>query len=147
MAKKLQSKMKISPTISLLILSIIFLTSCRKDEKKEVREKWFQYFFAFVESKHAGIGTDSMLINFQNHSAYQIDSVVMIFHNKGLLVNSKDTLIAKNIPAGKNLRIPVPHHFMGISHSVEFVFIRSKELEFCFDENLRTGERDAYHCQ
>jgi len=139
--------MKISPTLPLFLLITFLLSSCTRDEKKEVREKWFTYFFALVVPKHPGIGTDSMIVDFQNHSDYPVDSVAMIFHNRGLLINSSDTLFAAHIPAGKSVKVPVPYHVLGVSHSVEFIYIHSQELEFCFKSNAaRAQERDPYHC-
>ena len=140
--------------IYLLFISALFC-SCYSGEagkKKHVREKWFEYFFAFTTSPNdtMRLGTKDMFVEFQNHSEYKVDSVAIDFHNYGLFVmHPDDTLHAVNIPPNGHITLPVPRHYFGVHETARIIFLRSKELEFCFKTDSKhpdpTG--DAYHCQ
>jgi hypothetical protein len=131
------------------ILTFLFV-SCSNDaaEKKKMRNKWYEYFFAFVERAHMGLGTDSTVVEFQNHTNYTVDSVAVIFSNKGLFANNIDTLYATNIRANAHKQMVVPYHKMGITKTAQIIFIRSKELDFRFSLGNSGGKtEDPYYFQ
>jgi len=137
------------PVIGLLFSLLLFSCHREESEKKNIRNKWYEYFLAFVEAQNVGIGTDSTYIDFQNHSPYKVDSAFMMFHNNGLFVNSFDSIVARNVPPGGSVKIQVPKHALGVSRSVSFLSIYSKELEFCFHptKDKDPDNDDPYYCK
>ena len=146
-----QMKLKFAPNIFFFIgIFSLLIFSCNNEEakKKKVRNKWYEYYFAMVERAHIGIGTDSTVVEFQNHSDYDVDSVAIVFNDRGLFVNSFDTLHASNIHANAHKQIVVPYHVFGVSKTAQIIFIRSKQLEFCFTLNgKKMSADDPYYCK
>ncbi|HET6991088.1 MAG TPA: hypothetical protein VFJ43_07180, partial [Bacteroidia bacterium] len=71
------------------ILSLL-LISCfphsPSDKMKNTRVHWEQYFIASLDlsKKQLALGTDSMLVTFENRSDYKMDSAYILFQNQGL---------------------------------------------------------------
>ena len=91
------------------------------------------------------LGTDSLLVTFENKSDYKIDSAYLLFQNQGLFVHHFDTIrIASVSPKGKTELIP-PLHKLGVSRSIKVIAIFSKELDFKYDACLVNGDDAEDH--
>ena len=82
-------------------------------KKKHVRENWYEYFLAFTSSPDDTLrfGTKNMFVDFQNHSDYKVDSVAFDFENRGLLIDSHDTLWTTNVAPKAKIGLRVPRHY------------------------------------
>jgi hypothetical protein len=140
---------------SFLFSTVFFLFSCgsetKVDKKKLARLNWKEYFLASIDvsKKHLGMGTDSMLVTFENRSDYKIDSAYLLFQNQGLLVHHMDTIRINAVPSRGKISVPPPLHTMGYVRSIKVISIFSKELEFRYSSAIKESspQDDCFHCK
>ncbi len=123
------------------------------DQGKYYRQRWEDYIHLSLNdynTKFLG-GIKNIKITLSNQTDFQIDraSVKVSYYRANGDLFKTENIAFQKIPSQKTQTITAPDSKRGMSVKIQFLKIRSREMNFCWDKNkkIAAGEEDPYRCK